>query len=54
MKQGKQFDFGPSRPAIAWPEFASDSDIERGIILAESLNGADVFDAACREAFAAK
>jgi hypothetical protein len=54
IKDGKQFDFGTSRPAISWPEFASDSDIERSVILNESLNGADIFDTACREAYAAK
>ena len=33
-----------------WPEFASDSDFERSVILNESVNGADIFDTACREA----
>jgi len=54
LKHGSQFDFGPSRPAITWPEFVADSDIERSIILGESVNGPDVFDAACSEAYAAK
>ena len=54
VKQGTQIDLGPSRPAIGWPELVSDSPIARSIILAESSNGPDVFDAACREAFAAK
>jgi hypothetical protein len=53
VKQGSEFDFGPSRPAIGWPEFVADSAIARSIILAESLHGRDAFDAACREAFAA-
>ena len=54
VKQGTQIDLGPSRPAMGWPEFVADSPIARSIILAESQNGPDVFDAACREAFAAK
>ncbi len=54
IKDGTQFEFGGARPAIPWPEFASDSEVERPIILAESSNGADIYDAACREAYAAK
>jgi hypothetical protein len=54
IKDGKQFNFGASRPVISWPEFASDSDLERSVILSESVNGADIFDTACREAYAAK
>jgi hypothetical protein len=53
IHQGTHFDFGTARAAIEWPEFAADSEFERPIILAESLNGPDIYDAACREAYQA-
>jgi hypothetical protein len=54
IHQGTHFDFGTARAAIEWPEFAADSEFERPIILAESLNGPDIYDVACRDAYQAK
>ncbi len=54
IEQGKQFDFAGARASIGWAEFVGDSDLERSIIISESTNGADIYEAACSTAFQRK
>jgi hypothetical protein len=47
---GSTFQF-PSGDKVSWLQFAKDSEVEQGIIVAEATGGQTIWDAACDRAY---